>query len=155
MRRHVLSFASGALFTLGLSVAGMTEPRKVRGFLDFAGDWDPSLALVMVGAIGVYALLYALSTRLEEPWHALEFALPSKRSIDARLVAGAALFGVGWGLAGLCPGPAWSLLATGNANILSFVVTMLAGMLLVRAAEAYAARAAARVAACPGAARDG
>jgi len=144
MRRHVFAFVSGALFTLGLTVSGMTEPRKVRAFLDFAGDWDPSLAFVMLGAIGVYALLQYLSTHQTQPWHSGEFSLPSKRQIDVRLVAGAALFGVGWGLAGLCPGPAWSVLGTGSAQILAFVAAMLGGMSLVRAVETYVADSARR-----------
>jgi uncharacterized protein len=140
VRQHVFAFVSGALFTLGLSVAGMTDPAKVRAFLDFAGDWDPSLALVMVGAIGVYALIHRWSQGREQPWHAAEFSAPARRRVDARLIAGAALFGAGWGLAGLCPGPAWSALGTGSLQIAAFVAAMLAGMSLVRAAEDYSAR---------------
>ena len=155
MRRNILAFVSGALFTLGLTVAGMTEPRKVQGFLDFAGAWDPSLAFVMLGAVAVYALCHLLSTRRAAPWHSGEFSLPASRRIDARLVAGAALFGVGWGLAGLCPGPAWSALGTGNPTIVVFVAAMLGGMLLVRAAEASAADPARRAPLAGAAARDG
>jgi uncharacterized membrane protein YedE/YeeE len=155
MRRDILAFVSGALFTLGLTVAGMTEPRKVQGFLDFAGAWDPSLAFVMLGAVAVYALSYQLSRRREAPWHCGEFSLPSQRRIDARLVAGAAVFGVGWGLAGLCPGPAWSALGTGNATIVLFVAALLGGMLLVRTAETVAAGSARRAPPAGGAARDG
>jgi uncharacterized membrane protein YedE/YeeE len=154
MRRHLLAFVSGALFAIGLAVAGMTEPHKVQAFLDFAGNWDPSLALVMLGAVAVYALSYQLSTRQGAPWHCGEFSLPTKSRIDFRLVAGAAIFGVGWGLAGLCPGPAWSALGTGNGTIFVFVAALLAGMLLVRASEAYA-KEPARRAPLGGAARDG
>lgn len=136
MRRHLFAFLSGALFTVGLAVGGMTDPRKVRGFLDFAGAWDASLAFVMLGAVVVYAAIYQWSRKREQPWHAPEYSLPAPRSIDARLLGGAALFGVGWGVAGLCPGPAWSVLGTGSPRILAFVVAMLAGMALVRALDA-------------------
>src|SRR6185436_3360209 len=97
MRRQLFAFLSGGLFTAGLTLGGMTQPHKVRAFLDFAGDWDPSLAFVMMGAIGVYALLYRLGTGRAQPWHSGEFALPTKRRIDASLLLGAAIFGVGWG----------------------------------------------------------
>ena len=155
MRRQLFAFLSGALFALGLSVAGMTEPQKVRAFLDFTGAWDPSLAFVMLGAVGVYALLYPLTTRRNSPWHCDEFSLPSKRRIDARLVSGAALFGVGWGLAGLCPGPAWSVLGTGSGTILIFVVAMLGGMLLIGALEAHDAGPVRQAPAASGTVRDG
>ena len=155
MRRQLFAFLSGALFTLGLAVGGMTEPRKVRAFLDFTGAWDPSLAFVMLGAVGVYGVLYPLITRRSSPLHCSEFSLPSKSVIDARLVSGAALFGVGWGLAGLCPGPAWSALGTGSGTVLVFVVAMLAGMLLVRALEAYASEPVRQAPPADGTARDG
>ena len=155
MRRHLFAFLSGALFTLGLAVGGMTEPPKVLAFLDFMGAWDPSLAFVMLGAVGVYGLLYPLSTRRSSPWHCDEFSLPSKRRIDARLVSGAAIFGVGWGLAGLCPGPAWSVLGTGSGTILIFVAAMLVGLLVVRAMETYAAEAVRPAPPAGGTARDG
>jgi uncharacterized membrane protein YedE/YeeE len=104
-------FACGALFALGLALSGMTDPAKVVGFLDVGGAWDPSLALVMLGAIAVYLPVY-LVVRRRRP----ELA-PASGAIDARLVGGAALFGIGWGLVGYCPGPAIVSLASGRAPI--------------------------------------
>lgn len=119
---------SGALFALGLGVAGMTRPEKVLGFLDLFGAWDPSLALVMVGAIAVYALTYRWRTG--HPLLGGTFQIPTRRDIDLRLVAGAALFGVGWGLAGYCPGPGVTSLAGAWSTAWPFVGGMLAGMAL-------------------------
>jgi uncharacterized membrane protein YedE/YeeE len=121
------SFFCGVVFSLGLGFAGMTRPSKVIGFLDFAGAWDPSLAMVMVGAIAVYAVAY--HARRERPLLADAFTLPSRTEIDPRLLGGAALFGVGWGLAGFCPGPAVTSLASGQADPVFFVAAMVAGML--------------------------
>jgi uncharacterized membrane protein YedE/YeeE len=136
----LFSCLSGAAFTFGLALSGLTQPSKVRAFLDVTGDWDPSLALVMVGAIGVYALLFRWGLRRQQPWHASEFSLPARRRIDARLLAGAAVFGVGWGLAGVCPGPAWSALGTGSPRVIAFVFAMLCGMALVGRVEQVAAQ---------------
>ena len=130
MRRLSLAFLAGALFVAGLALGGMTQPRKVRAFLDVTGDWDPSLAFVMLGAVGVYALLYRASRGHAEPWCGGQFSLPARRGIDTRLVLGATLFGVGWGLVGLCPGPAVAALATGSGRVLVFVAAMLLGMWL-------------------------
>src|SRR5262245_27388916 len=99
------AFASGALFGVGLLVSGMTDPAKVTGFLDLFGAWDPSLALVMVGAVGVHVVLRRLVTRRRAPLFDASFHDPTARTIDAPLVAGAAIFGLGWGIAGYCPGP--------------------------------------------------
>jgi uncharacterized membrane protein YedE/YeeE len=131
MRRLVFAFLAGALFVAGLVLGGMTQPRKVRGFLDVTGPWDASLAFVMLGAVGVYALLYRRSLRRTEPWCGGQFARPAQRGIDLTLLLGAALFGVGWGLVGLCPGPAVAALATGNGRVIVFVAAMLLGMWLV------------------------
>ena len=123
------AFVTGALFGLGLIVAGMSNPAKVLGFLDLAGAWDPSLAFVMAGAIGAMAPVYALAARrrarslLGEPMQ-----VPASRAIDRRLLAGSALFGIGWGLAGICPGPSIVLLGQGSAKDVMFVAAMLAGM---------------------------
>ncbi|MEO8182333.1 MAG: DUF6691 family protein [Deltaproteobacteria bacterium] len=133
MRRNLFAFLSGGLFSAGLTLGGMTQPHKVRSFLDFTGHWDPSLAFVMVGAIGVYALLYRLGTGRAQPWHNSDFVLPTKRHIDASLLTGAGIFGVGWGLVGLCPGPALAALATGSGRVFVFFAAMLSGMWLVRA----------------------
>ena len=134
-RRAVAGTAalSGALFGLGLAVSGMTQPAKVIGFLDVLGDWDPSLAFVMLGAIGVYATAYrALAVKMPRPLYAGRFDIPASRTIDGRLVTGAALFGIGWGLGGFCPGPALVAFGAHAAAALWFVPAMLAGMLLHR-----------------------
>jgi uncharacterized membrane protein YedE/YeeE len=134
MKPLVTAFVSGALVALGLGVAGMTQPAKVVAFLDVTGDWDPSLAFVMLGAIGVYALGYRVARRRGVPVFAAAFALPTRRDIDARLVGGAALFGLGWGLVGYCPGPALTALASGQVGSFVFVAAMLAGMVLAQRA---------------------
>jgi len=124
----VVGFACGALFALGLGVGGMTQPSRVLAFLDLGGAWDPRLGLVMLGAIAVYAPVYRAAIRRGRPLLAERFDLPTRRDLDARLVAGAALFGVGWGLAGLCPGPALTSLASGEPGAVVFVGAMLAGL---------------------------
>jgi uncharacterized membrane protein YedE/YeeE len=113
MMRLVGPLLSSLLFALGLGFSGMTHPEKIIGFLDFAGRWDPILALVMIGAIASHASLYALIRRRRSPLFEATFAIPTRRDIDGRLVGGAALFGVGWGLGGLCPGPAIVALVSG------------------------------------------
>jgi uncharacterized membrane protein YedE/YeeE len=124
----VLAVASGALFGSGLLVSGMTLPDKVRGFLD-ATAWDPSLAFVMGGALIVYAVLFrVIAKRRRDPWFDIKFHLPTRQDIDLPLVLGSALFGVGWGLAGACPGPGLVAAATGNPSALAFVGAMLLGM---------------------------
>ncbi len=146
MKAHLTSFASGVLFAIGLAVAGMTEPSKVVGFLDFFGAWDPSLALVMVGAIGVNLVLFRLIQRRERPRFAVRFYLPTRRDIDVRLVGGAAIFGAGWGLSGFCPAPSLMSVATGNGPVLVFVATMAAGMFLHAGVERLRVRRELRVA---------
>lgn len=131
----IAGLLSGVLFGLGLVLGGMTEPAKVIGFLDVAGDWDPSLALVMLGAIAVYAPAYRLITRARTPRYAQAFVLPTSLQLDAPLVAGAGLFGVGWGLAGFCPGPGIVSAGTGQTPGLVFGASLFAGMFLF---EAYA-----------------
>ena len=122
------AFVAGALFALGLSLSGMTEPARVIGFLDITGEWDPSLAFVMGGAVTVYAVLYqVIVRRLAQPLVADEFHVPQRAPIDAKLVFGAALFGVGWGLAGFCPGPAVVALGAGKVEAALFVLALIAG----------------------------
>jgi len=104
-------FLAGFLFAIGLVVGGMTQPDKIIGFLDVAGDWDPSLAFVMLGAVGIHALTYRLTMRRGSPLFAAKFLVPKRSDIDARLVVGGLIFGAGWGLGGYCPGPA--LVASG------------------------------------------
>jgi uncharacterized membrane protein YedE/YeeE len=127
--------AAGALFGAGLLIAGMTQPARVVGFLDPVHGWDPSLGFVMLGAVAVYAVaLRAIRRRRASPWFDTTFHLPTRRDLDLPLVLGAAIFGVGWGLAGLCPGPALVSAASGAPHALAFVAAMLAGMALQRRA---------------------
>lgn len=130
IRSLLVPTLSGGLFAAGLVLSGMTRPGKVVAFLDVTGSWDPSLAFVMVGAIAVQAVAWWLSRRMQAPWAADGFVLPTYRDIDARLVGGAVLFGVGWGLGGFCPGPVLVSVATGSTNVLIFVASMFAGMKL-------------------------
>lgn len=130
MKRLVVAFACGILFAVGLAISGMTHPTKVLAFLDFAGHWDPSLAFVMGAGVLVNVILFRVAFRRGAPLLAPTFALPDARAIDARLLGGAAIFGVGWGLGGFCPGPAVVSLAGGAAPVAVFVVAMLAGMAL-------------------------
>lgn len=119
---------TGLLFGLGLIVSGMVLPTKVLGFLDLAGAWDPSLALVMAGAIAVGLPAFTLARRRRETFLGLQMQLPQSSVIDRRLVGGSLLFGIGWGLAGLCPGPALVVAGAGGAKALGFVAAMVAGM---------------------------
>lgn len=130
--RIVVALFSGTIFGLGLAVSGMMNPEKVIGFLDVAGDWDPTLAFVMGGALLVAVPAFRLTLKRGHPVLAKSFSLTTKTDLDARLVGGAALFGIGWGLAGFCPGPAVAALATGIAPVFAFVAAMLAGMLVYR-----------------------
>lgn len=130
-RRTVLAGAAGALFGVGLSISGMVDPGRVLGFLDVAGGhWDPRLAYVLGGALAVAAVAVRLMPRLRHPWLDRQFHLPASGRIDARLLLGAALFGVGWGLAGFCPGPALAGLGFGIPPVVLFVAAMLCGMAL-------------------------
>ena len=116
------------MFGIGLLVSGMTDPGKVLGFLDLAGNWDPSLALVMVGAIAVGLVAFALAKQRALSLLGLPMQLPTARQIDRRLVLGSLTFGIGWGVAGICPGPALVLLGAGVPQGMVFVVAMLGGM---------------------------
>lgn len=129
------AFVCGVLFGLGLLLAGMADPSKVLAFLDLAGAWDPSLALVMVAAIGVAALPMTLARRRSRALLGGAMQLPIRRDLDARLIGGSLLFGVGWGIAGICPGPALAILLSGHWQALLFVAAMLAGMLIFTALE--------------------
>jgi uncharacterized membrane protein YedE/YeeE len=122
------ALVSGLVFGLGLAVSGMMNPAKVIGFLDVAGDWDPTLAFVMLGALLVAVPAYRFIPRRGRPVLEEEFSLPKKKTIDAPLLGGSALFGVGWGLVGFCPGPAIAALGTGLLPVFAFVAAMLAGM---------------------------
>ena len=126
----VLFFAlvSGLLFGLGLILSGMANPAKVLGFLDLAGAWDPSLALVMGGAIAIGSIAFAIAKKRHLSYLGLSMQIPTNRAIDKRLALGSVVFGIGWGLAGICPGPAIVLLGTGSIKGAVFVSSMLIGM---------------------------
>jgi uncharacterized protein len=128
----VSAFASGLLFGLGLVISEMVNPAKVLAFLDVFGNWDPSLAFVMAGAVAVSALGYVIAKRRGAPVLAPRLEIPTRRDLDPRLIGGAALFGFGWGLVGLCPGPALTALSFGPWQIFVFVAAMIAGMALFR-----------------------
>ncbi|MEF8727243.1 MAG: YeeE/YedE family protein [Accumulibacter sp.] len=131
----LISLLIGLVFGCGLIVSGMSNPAKVLAFLDLAGDWDPSLALVMAGAIAVGLVAFRIAGRRATSLRGKPLQIPTARQIDRRLLAGSALFGIGWGLAGICPGPALVLLGTGAAKGFVFVLAMLAGMAIFTASE--------------------
>ena len=136
----LFAFLFGLLFGLGMIVAGMANPAKVLGFLDLAGPWDPSLALVMGGAIADGVGAFAIARRRSKSLLGFAMQLPSARHIDKRLVGGNLLFGIGWGLAGICPGPGLVLLGAGMAEGAIFVAAMLAGMAIFEFIERSRAR---------------
>jgi len=130
MKALLTSFFSGIVFALGLGLSGMTRPIKVIGFLDFFGNWDASLACVMVGAIAVFFFAYRWSQKMTSPVLVPSFSLPQRTDLDSRLILGAAIFGAGWGLGGFCPGPALTSLASGSLSVVIFVLAMGLGMYL-------------------------
>lgn len=137
----LMVFASGLLFATGLALSGMTDPGRVMGFLDVAGNWDPSLAFVMGGAIAIHSVLYRLILRRASPlFERRPFARGLRSEIDGRLVGGAAIFGLGWGLSGICPGPGIVSVATGTMATVPFVAAMLAGIWLHGRLDAARAR---------------
>lgn len=126
----LFALASGLVFGLGLIAAGMTDPMKVKGFLDLAGAWNPSLGFVMGGAIAVGVVAFAIARRRTTSWSGARIELPTATEIDGRLLFGGALFGTGWGIAGLCPGPALVATGAGSVSALGFSVAMLLGMVI-------------------------
>lgn len=144
MNKLLYALLAGVVFAAGLVVSGMTQPAKVIGFLDIGGlangvswaaepgKWDPSLALVMGGALMVTLVAFAITPRRAKPWAADRFELPTRRDIDWRLLVGSALFGIGWGLVGYCPGPALASLLVGGTDVLLFTAAMLVGMVVAR-----------------------
>jgi uncharacterized membrane protein YedE/YeeE len=132
MRSYLAAIGSGLVFGAGLALSGMMNPAKVQNFLDLLGTWDPSLALVMGGALAVSALGYRIARRRGSPLLATRFSIPTRRELDLELLAGAALFGVGWGIGGFCPGPALAGLLQGVAGVTIFVAAMLGGIALHR-----------------------
>ena len=139
IRAGVIAFFAGLIFAAGLALGGMMDPRKVQGFLDIGalfgwggGKWDPSLAFVMGGALLVSLFAFSTVKSHHVPWVSGRFELPTRRDIDAKLLVGAILFGIGWGIAGYCPGPALASLFTGGTGILWFLGAMLPGMLVAK-----------------------
>lgn len=130
--RALYALIAGTVFGLGLAVSQMTDPAKILAFLDVTGAWDPSLVLVMAGALAVTAVGYRLVSRRVQPIADESFHLPAPKGVDSRLLAGAALFGIGWGLVGYCPGPAIASLVYLHPKTLVFVLAMVAGMFLHR-----------------------
>ena len=134
IRTHLPPLVSGMLFGAGLALGGMTDPARVRGFLDIFGDWDPTLAFVMGGAVIVMAIAWRFVPRMRHPLFAGEFALPERSDLTPRLIAGATLFGIGWGMAGLCPGPGIASLAIAPLEASVFTAGLLGGLVLNRLA---------------------
>lgn len=130
--QSLIALISGLLVSIGIALSGMIDPVKVLGFLNLRGNWDPSLALVMVGALIVYVIGFRLTQRKAAPFFAEQFYLPSHNKLDRSLLAGATLFGIGWGLVGYCPGPAIAALSSGSSGTLGFVVMMILGWFIAR-----------------------
>jgi uncharacterized protein len=132
MKQLALAFLAGLVFAVGLGISGMTDPEKIIGFLDVTGRWDPSLVFVMIGAIGVHVGVAQWALRAERPLWSKTFAFPPRLGIDGSLLAGAAIFGLGWGAAGYCPGPALVDLSAPTASRVTFVAAMIAGIVVFR-----------------------
>ncbi len=137
---YLVVYLAGLLFGLGIMISGMANPAKVINFFDVFGTWDPSLIFVMGGALLTTLLGYRVVLARERPWLGDRFHLPTSRVIDTRLVAGAAIFGVGWGIAGFCPGGALPALGSGRADVALFVAARAAGILTTRAVLEHRAR---------------
>lgn len=133
--KSLISFIVGVLFALGLGISGMTQAQVVRGFLDIFGNWNPALLGVMIGAISVHSLLYYFIRKRSTPLLDSHFHVPKKVNIDKKLLVGAAIFGIGWGWAGICPGPGIVSATSGNGGILLFVLSMIGGMGLFKLFE--------------------
>lgn len=128
LARYLVSLASGVIFGFGLALSGMLDPARVRGFLDIFGAWDPSLAFVLGGAVAVSSIGYLISRTMTAPALDVAFHLPTTTSIDSPLLIGAGLFGIGWGISGLCPGPAIASLSLGIPATIVFTIAMIAGV---------------------------
>ena len=136
VKQNAVSFAVGFLFALGLAISGMTQPQKVISFLN-PWAWDPSLLFVMIGAIGVHAISYSLIKRRASPLLDTEWHLPQRKDLSKRLVLGSAIFGVGWGLGGYCPGPGLTSITSGDIQPVLFVTAMILGMLFFKKTQRY------------------
>lgn len=136
----VTAWAIGLIFGLGISMSGMANPAKVQNFFDLAGTWDPSLAFVMGGALATTFLGYRLVFRRPAPVLDVGFHLPTAKAIDARLIGGSVVFGIGWGVSGFCPGGALPALGLGSADVFAFVAALVAGLMIARALQAAQSR---------------
>lgn len=136
VKQNAVSFFVGLIFAIGLALSGMTQPQKVIGFLN-PWNWDPSLLFVMLGAVGVHLISYPIIRRRQSPLLDTKWHVPTRKDITPRLILGSALFGIGWGLAGYCPGPALTSLASGSTQSVLFVGTMIFGMLIFKRTERY------------------
>jgi uncharacterized membrane protein YedE/YeeE len=133
--KSLVAFFVGTIFSVGLGYSGMTQPHVVKGFLDVFGDWNFALMGVMAGAIGVHSIFYALIKKRKSPLLDIKFHLPTKTSIDRKLILGSMIFGIGWGLAGICPGPGLVSLISGRIEIFAFIASMLLGMIVFKTVE--------------------
>lgn len=137
--RHILTLITGVVFGTGIALSGMANPAKVLNFFDIAGTWDPSLAFVMGGAVIVAFVGYRLVLRRKAPIFEPTFDVPTNRTIDAKLILGSGIFGIGWGIAGFCPGGALPALGTLDPQVIVFVAALIAGMFTARAGLSFAA----------------
>ena len=140
MMKLAVVVVSGLTFGLGITISGMVNPAKIGAFLDIAGNWDPSLAVVLAGATGVTILTFSFILKRPQPILDSTFHVPTRTDVDFMLVLGAAIFGIGWGIVGFCPGPAYAALLQGHWETLVIFVSMVAGMATFRFGSAYAAR---------------
>lgn len=136
IKQNIVSFIVGFIFAIGLAISGMTQPQKIIGFLNPL-NWDSSLLFVMVGAVGVHILTYPFITKRSSPILDTKWHIPTRKDITVRLVIGSAIFGIGWGLGGYCPGPGLASLSTGDMRTLLFVAAMLVGMQTFKVTEPY------------------
>lgn len=132
MKAAIGAFLSSLVFSIGLAISGMTQPKKVLGFLDIFGEWDPSLMGVMVGAIFVYSIAYRLVLKMHKPMFEEKLQIPESKKVDRPLIVGAFIFGVGWGLAGFCPGPALTSLGTLQTTPILFCLGLFGGMFVFK-----------------------
>lgn len=135
--RLILTYVIGLVFGSGIMISGMANPAKVINFFDVAGTWDPSLAFVMGGALLVTLIGYRLAFKKQKPIFAESFSLPARKDLDANLIGGSILFGIGWAFSGFCPGGALPAIGTGNINVLIFIASLVAGFYLVRIARRF------------------
>lgn len=126
--QYIVAYLSALLFGVGLGIAGMTDPANIIGFLDIFGEWKPALILVMGGAIAFHSVSYYFITKRSSPLLSTDFLIPAKRQVDMKLIVGSAIFGIGWGTGGYCPGPAIAALVTLSPSVLVFITSMLAGI---------------------------